>query len=257
MSSSTPPAGPADHPSLLRRYLPDRRFLLTLPRAVTLQLLHPAIAASYGEHVHTGVWAHKQRTVNRMIGLARTGHPDPARVIRLAHEHVKGRDHVGNRYHALTPELFHFQHATYVDTLVTAIDTYARPLTPASREYLYQECCAWYRSYGISTRPLPGSWPEFTEYFAEALATELHRTEAAARLAEQSLNPPWWAFGFIPGFAARAVQHERAVELLGLTERPGDRLKFTVFAAGLRAGSRAHPRPTAAPAAVPRRLQSS
>ncbi|MFD4402913.1 oxygenase MpaB family protein [Nocardia sp. NPDC058499] len=248
---------PADHGSLLRSYLPDRRFLLTLPRAVTLQILHPAITASYGEHVHTGVWAHKQRTVDRMIGLACKGHPDPARVIRYAHEHVKGRDHTGNRYHALTPELFHFQHATYVETLVTAIDTYVRPVDSDSREQLYQECCDWYRIYGISTRAVPGSWPEFSEYFAEALATELRYTEAAARLAEQSLNPPWWAFGFIPGFAARAVQHERAVELLGLTEQPGDRLKFAAFSASLRAGARVHGRPTADPAAVPRRLQSS
>lgn len=248
---------PADHGSLLRRYLPDRRFLLTLPRAVTLQILHPAIAASYDEHVHTGVWAHKQRTVDLMIRMACTGRPEPARTIRYAHEHVKGRDAAGNRYHALTPELFHFQHATYVETLVTAIDTYVRPLTPEAREYLYQECCDWYRTYGISARALPGSWPEFTEYFTAALATELRRTEAAARLAEQSLNPPWWALGFVPGFAAHVVQHERAVELLGLTEQPGDRLKFAVFAASVRAGSRPHRWPTADPAALPRRLQSS
>ncbi|MGW5384708.1 oxygenase MpaB family protein [Nocardia sp. NPDC003963] len=240
------------HASLLRRYLPDRRFRLALPRAVTLQILHPAIAASFTEHVHTGLWAHKQRTVDRMIGLACHEHPDPARVIRYAHEHVKGRDHAGRRYHALTPELFHFQHATYVDTLVTAVDTYVRPLTPDARERLYQECCDWYRAYGISTRPLPGSWPEFTEYFTRTLATELHRTAAADRLAAQSLNPPWWALGFVPGFAVRAVQHERAVELFEITEQPGDRMKFAVFAAGLRTGARAHGtadrRPTRPPA---------
>lgn len=240
MKTSTQDAQQLDHSSLLRRYLPDRRFLLTLPRAVTLQILHPAIAASFTEHVHTGLWAHKQRTVDRMITLACNGHPDPARVIRYAHEHVKGRDHTGTRYHALTPELFHFQHATYVDTLVTAIETYVRPLTPDARERLYQECCDWYRSYGISTRPLPGSWPEFTEYFSDALATRLVRTEAADRLAEQSLNPPWWALGIVPGFAVRAVQHERAVELFEISEQPGDRLKFTVFAAGLRASARTH-----------------
>ncbi|WP_063128133.1 oxygenase MpaB family protein [Nocardia fusca] len=227
------------HHSLLRRYLPDRRFLLTLPRAVALQILHPAIAASFTEHVHTGLWAHKKRTVDRMIGLACHGHPDPARVIRYAHEHVKGRDHTGARYHALTPELFHFQHATYVDTLVTAVEIYVRPLTPAAREHLYQDCCDWYRLYGISTRPLPGSWPEFTEYFTDAL-TRLHRTQAADSLAEQALNPPWWALGVVPGFAVRAVQHERAAELLDITEQSGDRMEFAAFSAALRAGARAH-----------------
>ncbi|NKY55542.1 oxygenase MpaB family protein [Nocardia flavorosea] len=141
--------------------------------------------------------------------------------------------------------------------LVTAIDTYVRPLTPESRERLYQECCDWCRIYRISTRPLPSTWPDFAEYYAEALATELRYTEAAARLAEQSLNPPWWALGYVPGFAARAVQHERVRELLGVTEQPGDRLKFAAFSACLRAGARAHRRPTAAPAVLPRRLQSS
>ncbi|WP_157228925.1 hypothetical protein [Nocardia brevicatena] len=35
------------------------------------------------------------------------------------------------------------------------------------------------------------------------------------------------------------VQHERAGELLEITERPGDRTAFAVYAAGLRAGPRA------------------
>ncbi|MEV0044105.1 oxygenase MpaB family protein [Nocardia rhamnosiphila] len=239
-SSQAPAQREIAHHSLLRRYLPDRRFLLTLPRAVALQILHPAIAASFTEHVHTGLWAHKQRTVDHMIGLACHDHPDPARVIRYAHQHVKGRDHTGARYHALTPNLFHFQHATYVDTLVTAVDTYVHPLTPAARERLYQDCCDWYRLYGISTRPLLGSWPEFTEYFTDALATRLQRTETADRLAAQALNPPWWALGVVPGFAVRAVQHERATELLGITRQPGDRMKFAAFSAALRAGARAH-----------------
>ncbi len=43
-----------DPDSLLRRYLGDRRFLIVLPRAVTLQTLHPMIAASFTEHVYTG-----------------------------------------------------------------------------------------------------------------------------------------------------------------------------------------------------------
>ncbi|MEV3964027.1 oxygenase MpaB family protein [Nocardia sp. NPDC050193] len=157
-SSQAPAQREIAHHSLLRRYLPDRRFLLTLPRAVALQILHPAIAASFTEHIHTGLWAHKQRTVDRMIGLACRDHPDPARVIRYAHEHVKGRDHTGAR---------------------------------------------------------------------------------ADRLAAQALHPPWWALGVVPGFAVRAVQHERATELLDITERPGDRMKFAAFSAALRMGARA------------------
>ncbi|MEV5394041.1 hypothetical protein [Nocardia farcinica] len=42
------PAVPRD--SLLGRYLGDRRFVLTLPRAVGLQILHPSVAAAIVEH---------------------------------------------------------------------------------------------------------------------------------------------------------------------------------------------------------------
>ncbi|WP_416563491.1 oxygenase MpaB family protein [Nocardia testacea] len=130
-------------------------------------------------------------------------------------------------------------HCTYVVTLVTPVDTYVRPLTPAARGHLYHDCCDRYRRYGISTRPLPGSRPEFTEYFSDA-RTRLHRTEAADRPAEPALNPPWWALGFVPGFAVRAVRHEHAAELLDIAEQPGDRMKFAAFSATLRAGARAH-----------------
>ncbi|WP_433490950.1 hypothetical protein [Nocardia grenadensis] len=41
-------------------------------------------------------------------------------------------------------------------------------------------------------------------------------------------------------FALRAVQHERATELLDITWQPGDHLKFAAFSAALRAGARAH-----------------
>lgn len=92
---------------------------------------------------------------------------------------------------------------------------------------------------GISARPLSGGRPEFTEYFADACATQLRRTLDADRLAPQALRPPWWATGPIPGFAVRAIQHDRARELLEITERPGARAAFAVYAAGLRAGPRA------------------
>ncbi|ADG78156.1 ER-bound oxygenase mpaB/mpaB'/Rubber oxygenase catalytic domain-containing protein OS=Tsukamurella paurometabola (strain ATCC 8368 / DSM / CCUG 35730 /CIP 100753 / JCM 10117 / KCTC 9821 / NBRC 16120 / NCIMB 702349/ NCTC 13040) OX=521096 GN=Tpau_1533 PE=4 SV=1 [Tsukamurella paurometabola] len=219
--------------SILLRHLDSRRFRLALPRAVALQVLHPSIAAAFTEHVSSSLWAHKQRTVGPLVRMAYRGETSDW-IIRFAHEHVKGVDTTGERYHALDPGLFHFQHATYVDALVAGIETYSGPLTPTQHEQLYAECCDWYRVYGISARPLPATWPAFTEYFADACAG-LRLTPEGAELGSAALRPPRWAFGTIPGFAARGIQHDRARELLGVPRSAVDRFAFDAFAAAQRA----------------------
>ncbi|WP_278262002.1 oxygenase MpaB family protein [Nocardia sp. AG03] len=231
-----PAAGP-----LLRRHLGDRRFLLMLPRAVGLQVLHPAIAPALIEHSSTRLWEHKKRAVLQMIYLACAAH-DTAAAIRFAHEHIKGHDDLGHRYHALHPDTFLFQHATYVETLMTAADVFGPALTDETRAELYDQCCRWYRGYGISDRSLPGTWPEFTAYFAEACATRLRLTPAATRLADQVLRPDAWVVRRLPTAAVRAMQHERAVELYGLTPRAGDAAALRAVAVATRAGFTTAPR---------------
>ncbi len=226
--------GPGPRGSLLLRYLDTRAFRRSLPRAVGLQVLHPAIAAAFSEHVHTSVWGHKQRSVEALIRLA----ADPRAIdhtIRYAHEHVKGVDEEGHRYHALNPELFHFQHATYVETLLTSIDVYGRGQSPEQRDELYAQCCRWYERYGISDRAMPRTLPEFTEYFAAECA-ELRLTEAGGRFMREVLNPPRWAFGHIPAIAARAIQHERAKQLWGIETTPAQERAFRWYAATRRRG---------------------
>lgn len=226
---------------LLRRHLGDRRFLLTLPRAVGLQVLHPVIAAALLEHAPNRLWLHKKRSVSQMIYLAYTGRPADS-VIRFAHEHVKGVDDRGQRYHALHPEVFLFQHATYVETLMTAADVFGPPLTPDGREQLYQQCCVWYRTYGVSDRLLPPTWPAFTEYFADACATQLRHGPAATELRHQVLRPDEWIVRRLPAGAARAMQHPRAVELFGIRPRPTDAAALRAVAVTARAGYSLAPR---------------
>ncbi|MFE3544748.1 oxygenase MpaB family protein [Nocardia sp. NPDC059177] len=227
--------------ALLRERLGDRRFLLMLPRAVGLQVLHPAIAPALVEHSPMRLWEHKKRAVLQMIYLACADH-DTAAAIRFAHEHIKGVDDLGRRYHALHPDTFLFQHATYVDTLMTAAEVFGPPLTDESRAELYDQCCRWYRSFGISDRRLPASWPEFTAHFARACREELRMTPAARELAGQVLRPDAWIVRRVPTGVVRAVQHERAAELYGLTPRATDTAALRTFAAATRAGSATAPR---------------
>lgn len=221
--------------SLLRRHLGDRRFLLTLPRAVGLQVLHPVIATALVEHAPYRLWLHKRRTVSQMIYLAHSGRTADS-VIRFAHEHVKGVDDRGLRYHALHPEVFLFQHATYVETLMTAAEVYGPTLTADDRELLYQQTCDWYRTYGVSDRDLPPTWSDFTDYFTEACATRLRRSPAADELRDQVLRPDEWIVRHLPDGAVRALQHPRAVELFDIPRRPADAATLRAVAATVRTG---------------------
>ncbi|RDI41760.1 oxygenase MpaB family protein [Nocardia mexicana] len=221
--------------SLLRRYLGDRRFLLALPRAVGLQILHPVIAAALAEHLHTRLWPHKRRAVHQIIRIAYDDR-DLSRIIRYGHEHVKGRDNRGARYHALHPEVFHFQHATYVDALFTSIAAFAGPLSDGDRERLYDECCGWYRRYGVSARHMPDTWDEFTDYFADACA-RLKLTEAGKTLAPQVIRPDYWVPRLLPSSSVRVLMHERARELLDVRVSTRDRIAFAAYAATVRAGA--------------------
>ncbi|MFF2554537.1 oxygenase MpaB family protein [Nocardia sp. NPDC058058] len=226
---------------LLRRQLGDRRFLLLLPRAVGLQILHPAIATALAEHATNRLWAHKKRAVTQMIYMA-CADRDMSSVIRNAHEHVTGYDEHGDRYHALRPEVFLFQHATYVDALMTASATFGPRITEDARVQLYSECCDWYRSHGVSDRLLPGTWAEFTEYFDTACATHLHLGTAGTALAEQVLHPDTWIVRSLPRASIRAMQHNRAKELLGIDPTPADQLALRALAAATRAGFALSPR---------------
>lgn len=221
---------------LLHRHLGDRRFLMALPRAVALQILHPRIAAALAQHLHTPLWHHKRRAVSQMIYMA-YGSIDPRPVIRFGHEHVKDTTTPGLRYHALGPDLFFFQHATYVDTLVAAINTFSKPLSDREHEQLYVECCHWYEHYGVSTRPMPTTWPKFTEYFAQTCHSQLRRTDHSTLLLRQALHPDTWVPGRLPGFAVRAIQHRRVRELLDIRQSYWETTTFGVYARAVRAGS--------------------
>jgi len=226
--------------SLLHRYLGDRRFLLTLPRAVTLQMLHPQVSAAVRDHVHVRLWDHKKRVVSQMIYME-YGRQDASPVILAGHEHVKGIDLTGRRYHGLRPELFLFQHATYVDTLVTSINTFVEPLSLADHERLYDECCLWYEGYGVSTRSVPASWAEFVDYFTEACNSQLLLTPDNAALVDEALHPDTWVPARAPSFVTRGIQHPRAAALLGITQNWAQRQAFSTYAHTLRAALAAAP----------------
>lgn len=215
---------------MVHRYLGDKRFCYTLPRALSLQILHPGNAASLVQHVHGGLWAHKNRAISEMIYIVYSNR-DLRSVMRTAHTHVKGTDSNGKRYHSLNPELFFFQHATYVDTLYTSIETFRRPLDRAEKDELYLECRKWYAKYDISDRAQPATYGEFTEYFEDFCRRELSASADVAALRGETLHPKTWYPRKVPPAAIRALLHPRAAELLEIEVRAGDRAALKAFVA--------------------------
>lgn len=216
--------------SLLWRYLGDRRYLFMLPRSVCLLMLHPSIAAGITQHalMRDHIWLHKKRTVTQAVNIAYTHH-DMAPLIRFSHDHVKGDTDLGTKYHALSPDIFHFQHAAYVETLITMVNTFIRPLDTAEHEDLYQDCCSWYRRYGISTRPMPGTWGDFLEYFDERCRRDLSAGPHFERYRSEIFAPSDWTMRHVPRRAIRAMQHPRAQELLGIDVTAADRRSLRRF----------------------------
>lgn len=217
--------------SMLWRYLGDRRYLFVLPRAVCLQLLHPGIAAGITQHalMRERIWLHKKRTVTQAVSIAYSSR-DMRPQMRFSHEHVKGVDSHGNKYHALSPDIFHFQHATYVEGLFVMVNTFIRKLNADEHEQLYRECCAWYRRYGVSTRPMPACWPEFVEYFEDYSRTQLMAGDHFEPFRKQVFSPTDWWVQMVPDRAVRALQHPRAQDLTGITVTGADRRSLRMFA---------------------------
>lgn len=226
-----------DRNTLLGRYLGDRRFALTLPRAVGLQILHPSVAAAIIEHTPVSLWEHKKRVVSRIIHLAYAP-VDPHPAMLYGHELVRGVDSTGRRYNGLSPDLFFFQHATYVDTLITSIETFDRPLTLVEKKTLYAECCQWYRRYGISTRHMPETWADFNDYWDAVCAKELTVTPEAEKLAPELLRPDAWVPRTLPDFAVRSLLHPRTRELLDVPLQPGDRVAMAAYVNVVKTGAR-------------------
>lgn len=216
--------------SMLWHFLADRRYLFVLPRAVCLLLLHPGIAAGITEHalMRDRIWLHKKRTFTQAVNYAYSD-LDMRPQMRFSHEHVKGVDDFGQKYHALNPDTFHFQHSAYVESLFVMVNTFIRPLDADEHEQLYAECCSWYRRYGVSTRPMPATWPEFGEYFEDYCRSHLAAGPHFEPFREQIFAPTDWWMRTVPQPAIRALQHPLARELAGVSVSAADRWSLRQF----------------------------
>lgn len=182
-----PPGGlPLGPESLTWQLFADKRMALLGPRAAVLQNMLPSLGQGVEEH---SVWfeetlARLQRSIPPIFTTVYGAAPVAAgHEVRDFHKDIRGRlpDELGGGpYSALNPATYYWAHATFVEHMVTATDTFIRRLSTAEKDQLIAESVTWFARYGVSARSVPRTWSEFEAYWEDMLDHRLVRHKTAA-----------------------------------------------------------------------------
>ncbi len=162
------------------------------PRALLMQLAHPAVAAGVADHsdFRTDPWARLDGTLRSYLRIVYgTTTAARAEIRRLNELH---RSITGPTYRARDPELSLWVHATLVDSTIVVADAWLQPLSRGRRARYYAETLPIGRAFGIAAARLPPDLDAFEAYLAEAMAPggPVTPTDTARELADAVLHPP-------------------------------------------------------------------
>lgn len=175
------------------------------PRALLLQIAHPAVAAGVDEHsdFRADPWARLLGTIRSYLTIVYgTTRAARAEIRRLNALH---REITGPGYDARDPELSLWVHATLVDSTIVANDAWLAPLSRARRAAFYAETRPIGRAFGVPEAMLPVDLDAFEAYVAAMLEPggPVQVSSVARRLAEVILRPPLAPIAtWLPGGAA-------------------------------------------------------
>ncbi len=173
----------------------DREAMLLLgagPRALLLQIAHPAVAAGVAEHsdFRTDPWRRLDGTLRSYLRII-YGSTAAARgeIRRLNELH---RSVVGTGYRARDPALSLWVHATLVESTMVAADAWLAPLGRDRAARFYAETVPIGRAFGVPAAMLPADLAAFETYVAEQLSPSgpVHPGATARELAAAILHPP-------------------------------------------------------------------
>ncbi|MGH9273481.1 MAG: oxygenase MpaB family protein, partial [Acidimicrobiales bacterium] len=171
--------------SLLWRYAGDTRISFLGGTIGLLQLMHPGIGAGVMDHsdFFNDPFDRVFRSLPPILGAVYDGPEamETGRWIRDQHRAIKGADAQGRSYHALDPATFWWAHATFQFMAEQVVDRFDdRRLTRSEREQMYREGITWYRRYGVSDRPVPGSRAAFQTEWDRVCEHDLEMNDAVA-----------------------------------------------------------------------------
>lgn len=248
------PALPLGPDSLVWQYFADNRMALLGPRAAVLQNMLPSLGQGVEDH---SVWfaetlARLQRSIPPIFNTVYGSEDDNAGIqVRDFHKDIKGNLPSGERYSALNPDTYYWAHATFIEHLITATDTFIRRLSDAEKDQLFRESITWFTRYGVSATGTPTSYAEFEEYWEHALNERLvaHRTAAygvgyatKGWPRPKQVPPLVWSVVKRPvnafsSFITIGGMPERGREILGLPWDDKRERRYQRFAAACRAAN--------------------
>jgi uncharacterized protein (DUF2236 family) len=181
----------------------DREAALLLgagPRALLMQLAHPAVAAGVDEHsdFRADPWRRLDGTLRSYLRIIYGSSPaarDEIRRLNALHRGI-----TGSGYDARDPALSMWVHATLVESTIVVNDAWAGPLSRDRASRFYDETKPIARAFGVPESHLPVDLDAFEAYVADQLRPggPVQVGPVARELAEAILHPP------LPGVLGRA-----------------------------------------------------
>ncbi|OKH74943.1 hypothetical protein EB74_00685 [Mycobacterium sp. SWH-M5] len=241
--TSADPLGPD---SLTWKYFGDLRTGMLGVWIGAIQNMYPELGAGVEEHsiLLREPLQRVARSVYPIMGVVYDGDraPGTGAQIKGFHKTIKGVDSKGRRYHALNPETFYWAHATFFMLIIKTAEYFCGGLTEAEKRQLFDEHVQWYRMYGMSMRPVPGSWEEFQEYWETKCRDELEINRATLEILSIRIPKPWfvlmptpiWDQLFKPlvgaqRWIAAGVFDPAVREKAGMRWTPGDEVLLRIF----------------------------
>ncbi|MCG7593401.1 oxygenase MpaB family protein [Mycobacterium sp. PSTR-4-N] len=241
--SASDPLGPD---SLTWKYFGDVRTGMLGVWIGAIQNMYPALGAGVEDHsiLLREPLQRVARSVYPIMGVVYDGDraAQTGAQIKGYHATIKGVDAKGRRYHALDPDTFYWAHATFFMLIIKTAEYFCGGLTEAEKRQLFDEHVQWYRMYGMSMRPVPGTWEEFCEYWDRTCRDELEINRAtrdifSIRIPKPRfvlMPTPLWDQMFKPMVGAQrwiaAGLFDPAVrEKAGLRWTPGDEVLLRLF----------------------------
>ncbi len=162
------------------------------PRALLLQLAHPAVAAGVAEHsdFRADPWRRLAGTLRSYLTIV-YGSTAIARA-EIRRLNTLHRGIVGPGYSARDPELSMWVHATLVESTMAVYDAWLEPLGDARRATFYAETRPIGRAFGVPDALLPADVAALDRYVAAMLGPggPVHVSVVARELAAVVLRPP-------------------------------------------------------------------
>lgn len=172
------------------------------PRALLLQAAHPLAVVGISEFsdYEENPWARLDRTMKAVWAViygTRAEADATVRRVRSVHKLVRGElaqaagsYPAGTPYRADDPELLLWVHATLVDTALTVIPRYVRPLSEDDQQDYYLGMKRMAKLFGLPYSRQPRDLDAFRQYWQEQLASDgIRVTQPALGIAANVLNP--------------------------------------------------------------------